>query len=632
MSAPATRLAPVSAKDEGLFSSPQKRTVVLCLLLAVVTLLLYNPVARHDFINFDDDRYVYENVHVRSGLNWNTLTWALSSTQEANWHPVTWISHALDVSLFGMNPAGHHYINVLLHVINILLLFLLLERATGFTWRSLTVAALFAVHPINVESVAWVAERKNLLCTLFFLLALGAYGWYVQKPGVKRYALVAGLFALGLMSKPMVITFPFVLLLLDYWPFGRMSSATLEGPPVGVVPGTRPGLAHRSFTQLVLEKLPLMMMSVASAVITLYAQKAGGAVRSLTEYSWPSRIANGFASYVIYLGKGVWPAHLAAMYPHRHDALPIWQIVGAAVFLAAITACVLARRRSGYLAVGWFWFLGVMVPVIGLVQVGVQAMADRYAYIPFLGFFVMAVWGVTELAQQQRISSKLPAAAAVAVVAVLLGLTRIQEAYWHDSVTLWSHAVSVTSGNFVAEDNLGEALVNQGKYDEAIVHFRTAAQINAGDPISQLNIGVYEKMHGRPEQAIQRYEAVLRLTSDRQLRGYALVNLGSAYRTIGDYTHARENYEAALQLVPDSPLALVGMGLVSQKTGDLSHAITYYSRAVAGRPTDVGYLLLSQALAHAGRGQEEELASGEARRLTRDLSQAQQTVNHLLSE
>ena len=634
MPASATKHAPAkapSARDEGLFSSPQKRSVVLCLALAVVTLLLYNPVAGHDFVNFDDDHYIYENAHVRAGLGWKAVTWALGSMQEANWHPVTWISHALDVSLFGMNPAGHHYTNLLLHTINVLLLFLLLNRATGFRARSLLVAALFAVHPINVESVAWVSERKNLLCTLFFLLAAGAYGWYAQKPGVKRYGVVTGMFALGLMSKPMVITFPFVLLLLDFWPLGRVGHLSMEGTLAGIKPGLRLEVAKRSFAQLFLEKVPFVLMSAVSAIITLSAQKAGGAVRSAIEYSWSSRVANAFVSYAAYIGKGIWPTHLSAMYPLRHT-VPSWEVAGAAVLLVGITATVLVFKRFPYLAVGWLWFLGIMVPVIGLVQVGVQAMADRYAYIPYLGLFTMALWGIAQLARQRPALSRILTTAAVVIVAAFAGMTRIQEGYWRNSISLWSHALAVTSENYVAEDNLGQALISEGRFDEAIGHFRYAAQINASDPISQLNIGFYENMHGRPEQAIQHYESALRLTSDRQLRSHALVNLGSAHRALGDQVQARRNYEAALQLAPDSSLALMGMGLVSQRTGDLNQAINYYSRAAAEQSTDVGYLLLAQALAQAGHIREAELASQEARRLSRDWSQTQKSVNHLLAE
>src|SRR5438874_5889370 len=329
VSAPAAKVA--TGKAEGLFSSPEKRTLVLCLVLAAITLLLYNPVTHHDFVNYDDDRYVTDNPHVHSGLSWETITWAFGSTQEANWHPLTWLSHALDYQVFHLNPAGHHYTSVIFHVLNVVLLFVILEKATGCTWRSLMVAAVFAVHPINVESVAWVAERKNLLCTFFFLLGLGAYGWYARKASIPRYLAVAALFVLGLMAKPMVITFPFVLLLTDYWPLQRMKGG--------------------NFGRLLLEKFPLLVLSAGSAAVTMIAQKSGGAVRSVTEYPLGVRLENAVVAYVLYLGKAIWPARLAAMYPHPAETLPAWEAGGCALLLVVITASVLYLRRP-YLIVG----------------------------------------------------------------------------------------------------------------------------------------------------------------------------------------------------------------------------------------------------------------------------------------
>jgi len=432
---------------------------------------LYNPVNRHPFVNYDDDRYVTENAHIRQGLTGDTIGWSLTSTEQANWHPLTWMSHALDVSLFRLNPAGHHLTNVLLHVVNVCLLFLLLMWATKRLGPSLFVAALFAMHPINVESVAWVAERKNVLCTLFFFLGLLAYGWYAQKPGWKRYLVVLVSFGAGLASKPMVITFPFVLLLLDYWPLARADGAN-----------------KTPWSRLVLEKLPLFALSVASAAITMLAQQSGGAVRSNTEFSFGVRIANAICAYAMYLWKMIWPSHLAPLYPHPGSSLPAWQVVLAAIILAIITTLVWRFRSRRYLLVGWFFFLGTLVPVIGLVQVGEAAMADRYAYIPLIGIFVMIAFGSSDVAQQKSWGFISAIPAAVALIALSFATYR-QIGYWHSNEELWSHALAVTSNNFVAEDNLGGALILEGREEEAQAHFAAAARINPRDPMSHSNLG-----------------------------------------------------------------------------------------------------------------------------------------------
>ena len=394
-----------------MFASPEKRNPVVCLLLAVVTLALYNPVNRHPFVNYDDDRYVTENAHVRQGLTAETFTWALTSTEQANWHPLTWMSHALDVSLFRLNPAGHHFTSILLHVVNVMLLFLLLMWGTERLAPSLFVAALFAMHPINVESVAWVAERKNVLCTTFFFLALWAYGWYARKPDWKRYLVVAALFAAGLASKPMVITLPFVLLLLDYWPLRRVRSESAE---TNQVPAFQ-------WSRLALEKLPLLALSAASAVITMHAQQSGGAVRTTAEVSFGVRIANAIYAYAMYLWKMVWPARLAPLYPHPGDSLSAWQVLVAGVVLIAITAIAWRLRARRYLLVGWLWFLGTLVPVIGLVQVGEAAMADRYAYIPLIGIFVMIAFGVADWSTQRKFGFWAGVPGVAVLVALALG-------------------------------------------------------------------------------------------------------------------------------------------------------------------------------------------------------------------
>ena len=379
-----------SQPEMGLFSWPGKQIFVLGLVLAVATLVLYYPAIHHPFVNYDDDGYVTENVHVRAGLSWDTVEWAFTTYDQANWHPVTWLSHALDYQLFQLDPTGHHATNVLLHALNAALLFWILMQATGFMGRSFMVAALFALHPINVESVVWVAERKNLLSMLFLLLALGAYRWYAREPQPRRYAVVAILFALGLMAKPQIITLPFVLLLWDYWPLERMFAERQLASPAT----TRYEIPARDFRALLVEKIPLVALAGVSAAITLHAQRVGGGLNP--EVTLSGRLANAIVCYARYLGKAVWPMRLAPMYPHPGNYLPTWEVFTAFLLLLVLTALVAAGRRYRYLPVGWLWFLGTLIPMIGLVQVGRQAMADRYAYLPFIGLFIMICWGVPD--------------------------------------------------------------------------------------------------------------------------------------------------------------------------------------------------------------------------------------------
>lgn len=611
-----------SRRVEDLFSSPEKRNLILCLLLVLLTLAVYNPVSHHPFVNYDDNLYITQNSHVRAGLSWSSVVWAFTTFDQANWHPLTWISHELDYQLFKLNPAGHHYSNVLLHCANAVLLFLVLRWATGFTWRSLMVAALFALHPVNVESVAWVAERKTLLSMFFFLFALAAYGRYARKPGAGRYLVVAAMFALGLMAKPMVITLPCVLLLWDYWPLGRMAGPEQRGGEV----------KKRSLGWLLREKLPLFALSAASAVVTLRAQAQGGAVRSVREFSFSGRIANAVVAYGRYILHTFWPAGLAPMYPQPVHALPAWQIALAALFLAATTVAVIAAPRHGYLAVGWFWFLGTLVPMIGLVQVGEQAMADRYAYLPCLGLFLMAGWGAAETVQEQGINRRWLAAAAAVAVLSLAALTSRQISYWGNNVTLWRHTLEVTSDNFVAEDNLGGALLEEGRSEEAIAHFRRAMAINPNDPMSRLNVAAYEQQRGALQQAVADDQAMLGMTSDRGLRVTAYSNLGSAYRELHEYARSEESYQDALNLAPRTAQAWVGLGLAEQRRGDLLQAVADYRRAVSFAPTAVEYVLLEQAMEKAGHPVRAKAAEERAQSLSADLKQTEREAEQLLAQ
>lgn len=619
------RKSDVPSAASGLFSSPEKRTLVLSLLLLVSTLVAYNPVTHNAFVNFDDNVYITHNPHVQAGLTLDTITWAFTSYDQANWHPLTWLSHALDWQLFGKNPIGHHYANVLLHGTCAILLFLLLQQATGFTWRSLIVAALFALHPVNVESVAWAAERKNVLSMLFFLLALGAYTKYARKPSLGRYVAVAMFFALGLMSKPQIIAFPFVLLLWDYWP---LRQTALQASATGTqIPAMRP----RTFTSLIVEKIPLLLLAAASAVITLSAQSSGHAVRTIGEYSVPERLSNAIFSYARYLQNMFWPVHLAAIYPHPGNSLSAGIVALSALVLLGITGFVVLNFRRGFLLLGWLWFLGTMVPMIGIVQVGEQGMADRYAYLPYIGLFILVIWEIAELCASLRISYLWPSLAACCILLALGVLTYHQLGYWRDSETLWRYTLSVTHKNYMAEDNLARALVDEGRINEAVGHFETATQLHNYEPNQLLQLGLFEQDHGYFQDALAHYRSVVNTSADPRMKAAALVDLGAAYVQSGDPAQARKNYQAALQLQPKEIRALLGLGIVAQKSANLAEAVADYQQVVALAPTDLAYLLLSRALEQQGRHDESNAAYQTAQRLSTNFDRTRQEADHLLS-
>jgi Tfp pilus assembly protein PilF len=606
-------------RPTGLFESPHKRNIILCLLLVVVTLALYNPVNRHVFVNYDDDRYVTENPHVRDGLSTSTISWALTSTEQANWHPLTWLSHALDYQLFHLNPTGHHFTSVLIHAANAVLLFLLLVYVTGRAGPSLFVALLFALHPINVESIAWIAERKNVLSTFFFLATISTYFWYAQKVSWQRYLAVIVLFAFGLMSKPMVVTLPFVLFLLDCWPLGR-----IQGSPVAALQ-----VGPRPLSGLIAEKLPLLALSAGSAVITMEAQQAGGAMRSTVQFSLGVRLENAVVAYAMYLWKTIWPSRLAPLYPHPGDSLAAWQVAASMLVLAVITGTVLRFRAKRYLVTGWLWFLGTLVPVIGLIQVGDQAMADRYAYIPVIGIFVMIAWSAADLADAHHVGLVPRLVPAACILLALSVATYRQLSYWSNSYDLWTHALAVTDRNFIAQDNLGGALLLLGKAEEAYAHFQAAAEINPRDPMSHANLGAYLQEHGRVTDAVEQYNRAISLTSDAGLLAATYANLGNAYRRWGQDAQAQESFGRALRLNPGQFNAYLGLGQMLEKQSQVDEAIRNYSRSIELRPTDQGFLLLGHALESAGRRTEALAAYQAALRLSPSLPEAQRAVDAL---
>ncbi len=534
--------ATVSAA-KGKSSLPWAKAIGFSVVLAIATSLLYLPIVHHPFANIDDQGYIYENLQVQEGLTWPTIKWAARSFEDNNWHPLTWISIALDCQMFGIDPAGHHAMNIVYHALNAVVLFWVLLLATGFAGRSFMVAALFALHPMNVEPVAWTAERKTVLSILFFLLALGAYRWYARRPGIARYCVVAALFALGLMAKPQIITLPCVLLLWDYWPLRRMfaDAPAAEDDPLAA-------LAPRGFRWLVMEKVPLLVLCAGSALATIKAQH----VVHVQEWQYSAwiRTGNCIVAYVRYIGKAICPSHLSIMYLHPGNSLRVWQVAVCALVLLTITSVVVVTRRYRYLPVGWFWFLGTLVPTIGLIQVGGQAMADRYAYLSFLGLFLMACWGLAEWARRAHLPKAALPAFSIAVLLALTVVTHRQIGYWKDNLILWTHASQVTRNNWMADDMVAGLLSNQGRRDEAIAYYRTALALSPGDSAANLALAIYEQNRGNPPEAVRRYKLALRGMEyeDPLEQAKAYQNLAVAYRDLGDTANAAECLRRAARL------------------------------------------------------------------------------------
>jgi protein O-mannosyl-transferase len=598
-------------------------TLGCSLLLLAGVIAFYSPVTQNDFISYDDVAYIVENPQVQAGATWETVKWAFSTNYEANWHPLTWISHALDREVFGTNPAGPHWENVVLHALNAVLLFWLLQYATGFRWRSLMVAALFALHPINVESVAWAAERKNVLSMLFFLLALYAYIWYTRKPALGRYAAVAGFFVLSLMAKPQAVTLPFLLLLLDYWPLARFGNEA---------DATRRGKRSKSrFGLLLWEKVPLFALSVVSSIVTMIAQSAGGAVKDLSVFGLSLRVETAVISYVRYLGKFLWPSKLVALYPHPTQLPPAWQIGGAVLLLAAITVLCVRAREKKYLAVGWFWFLGSLVPMIGLVQVGAQAMADRYAYLSFIGLFVMVVWLAADCAKALRVSSRWLAVPAALCLLVLGVLTYHQVGYWHDTESFWNRTLALTENNYGAHRDLAGFLHKHGRNEESAAHLRAALTINPNDLSSNLYYGAYERSRGNLGAAIERFQFVAQRATSAPVRGRANGELGAVYAMAGEPMKAKQYFETSLQLLPNQPRIMVALGVIAQKSGDLSGAVQQYARAAEREHTDVNQLLLVQALRLQGHKAQADAVFNRVAQSSPNLAAAQKAADALLA-
>ena len=574
------------------------------LLLIVATLGVFWQVRSHDFLNYDDDVYVSENAQVQEGFTQKSVIWAFTSGYASNWHPLTWLSHMLDCQLFGLNPGGHHLTNLMLHLANTLLLFLLLNRMTSSLYRSALVAALFALHPLHVESVAWVAERKDVLSTLFWMLTMWTYLLYVEHPRLGRYLLTLVVFTLGLMAKPMLVTLPCVLLLLDYWPLDRLA---LRQPEDSINSGAQKGLSsspQRSFLlRLFWEKVPFFVLAAVSSAVTFLVQQSSGAVKSVESFPLSIRIANGLVSYVSYIYKMIWPQHLAVFYPHQGSSLPMWLAGAAGLLLLGISVAVMrAGRRHPYLAVGWLWYLGTLVPVIGLVQVGLQEMADRYTYVPLIGLFIMIAWGIPELTRGWRYGRVVLRMAAGSLLAVLMVCTWMQLRHWRNNETLFKHALNTTANNFLAHDSLGNTLAQQGKIGEAIDHYSAALRIKPDYVNSHNNLGIALLQRGDVEQAITHFSAVLRYQSDSP---EAHNNLGLAVARQGYVDRAIDHYFTAIRLKPDYPQAHNNLGNALASQGKFDQAISHYSEALRIKPEDAeAHSNLANVLASQGRFKE----------------------------
>jgi tetratricopeptide (TPR) repeat protein len=598
----------------------------LAALLAVVTIAVYGSAIRNGFVDFDDGVYVTHNEHVQAGLSWQNIGWAFRSIEAANWHPLTWISHMTDCQVFGLNPAGHHAVNVMLHAINTVLLFLLLHKATGLPWRSFCVAALFALHPLNVETVAWVSERKSLLSMLFSLLAVTCYGWYARTPEAayaekwRRYVTVIFFSALALLAKPMAVTLPLVLLIVDYWPLERM--------PVPFSIGD--AQVWKRAGKLLAEKIPLLAMTIASSWITVVAQHRGEAMTSTKALAMQQRIGNAIVSYAKYIGKMFWPSGLSYYYPHPGNRLATWEILAAAVLLIAITALLWRYRERRYLIFGWTLFVVTPLPVIGIVQVGLQAMADRYAYIPLIGLFVMMVWELSEAAERWHVPVTAQASVAAIVAFALGSVTLINIGYWHDSVTLFSHARRVIPfANTRIETNLGAALVESGRSAEGIEHFKIAESLAPNLFVAHFNIGYALAQAGENSRALPELQEALRTATTSEEKSRALNNLAAAYLDLGKNEQAEQAFSELLELQPNSLAGHAGRGQALFNMGRYEEAGADFVAATELRPAPQLFLMAGKSLEAAGKAVEAEAQYRKALEGNAGLTEARERLNVL---
>lgn len=626
--------------------------LIICLVLALATVAVYWQVKDHEFVNYDDGKYVTENYRVQAGLTLAGFKWAFTTSHGGYWHPVTWLSHMLDCQLFGLRPAGHHLVSLFFHVANTLLLFFVLHRMTQALWRCAFVAALFALHPLHVESVAWAAERKDVMSAFFWMLAMWAYVRYVERPDIRRYIMVLAFFVLGLMSKPMVVTLPFVLLLMDYWPLGRLQPAS---PAANAAPKSsqenyerKKRRTAKSSTQdvmlykhtemrkqqetirsLLIEKIPLIAFSAMSSVITFYNQQQEGAMSPLDALPAGVRVNNVLISYVTYLGKMFWPQNLGVIYP-RVDVHAGLHILGAFLILASITVLAIrGAKRFPWFAVGWFWFLGTLVPVIGLVQVGSQAMADRYTYIPFVGPFIAIAWGVPELLRKRLFTQKVIAALAGAILIIFSAVTYLQVQYWQNSITLFTHTVNVTTDNSIARVNLGNALADKARFEEAIGHFQEAIRIDPMYSPGYMGMGVSLFRKGRTDEAVALFQDALRIKPNNSAV-YAALGDVSLFR--GELKDAVAQYQEAIMLGADDAWTHFNLGVALYQMGRTGDAINHFRRAILVKPDYAkAYNSLGSILAGEGKMEEAVGCFREAVRINPNDKDAQDNLRRALS-
>jgi protein O-mannosyl-transferase len=579
----------------------KKYTYLIIVFLIVTSCIAYGRILGNGFINFDDEVYLTKNLHIKSGINAETVKWAFTAVVSSNWHPLTLISHALDWSLFKDHAGGHHLISLLLHIGSALLLFLLLNKITKNLWPSAFVAALFALHPLRVESVAWAAERKDVLSMFFGLASLYAYAYYVEKPRVARYIFCLILFILGLMSKPMLVTLPFVLLLLDFWPLKRWQKA-LNPINLPIAGGTgnqqikkkvkkqkraadsisgESRSASPTISHLFLEKTPFFIFAIVSSILTVWAQNKGGAVASLQKLPFSERIMNASVSYVAYLGKTFWPVDLAVFYPYQHN-YPDWQVVGALLILLGISGlAIYSAKKAPFLLMGWLWYLGTLVPVSGLVQVGRQAMADRYTYLPAIGIGIMLAWGIPYLLSSEKMRRIILIPAAAIVLAALSILTWQQCGYWKNSVELFNLALHVTNNNYLAHTNLGVALAAEGKNEAAVDNYNAAIRINPNHDNAHYNLANLLAKQGKIDEAINHYREAVRINPYYYM---AYNNLGINLAKQRKFDEAIYCYRKALEIEPNDPGFYLNLGVALADSGKLQEAIEQFRTAVYLNP------------------------------------------------
>ena len=625
----ASRSEPLHGEGWSFHSHVLKLLIALFLIVSIFA--VFWQVRTHEFLKYDDLDYVTDNPHVKAGLTLKGVIWAFTTMHAANWHPLTWVSHMLDCELYGLKPAGHHLTSLVFHIASALLLFVVLRQMTGKLWRSGFVAALFAFHPLHVESVAWVAERKDVLSAFFWMLTMWAYVRYAERPGLNRYLLVLLWFVLGLLSKPMLVTLPFVLLLVDYWPLGRFQFGQPSGHHKLSTHNSKDTGDQRSFAlRLVLEKVPFFALAAVSSFLTFFAQQKAGAVASSEIRPLSMRIANALASYVSYIGKMIWPYRLAVFYPYP-ETFPMWQVAGAGLLLGCVSFLViLAARRRSYLMVGWLWYLGTLVPVIGLVQVGEQAMADRYTYVPLIGLFVIIAMGVPDILagwRYRRIGMAIPAGL---LLSILMIVTWLQLRYWQNGVTLFEHSLEVTANNSLSQCSLGVALVQQGKNQEAISHFAEALRIKPDYAEAQYNLGVALSDQGKTQEAIDHYSEALRIKPDSAEAHY---NLGVTLAQQGKSQEAVGHFTKALQIKPDYANAHNNLGIALADQGKTQEAIAHYTEALRIDPNNAyAHNNLGLILAQQGKNQEAIAHYTEALRIKPDYAEVHNNLGVVLAQ